>query len=152
VARIVGGEVVGLLGPSQAGERDQPGREPGVEHVLVLAHGPAAARARGQVGAADAEPAATLVLAVPHRDAVAPPELPRDGPVADPLEPALVVVAAPLGDELNRPVAVPLEGGAGERRHTHEPLLGEPGLDHRAAAVAVADGVAVALHPLEQAE
>ena len=43
--------------------------------------------------------AAALRLAVPHRDAVAPPELPRDAPVADALEPVLVLVAPTLGDE-----------------------------------------------------
>ena len=52
-------------------------------------------------------------LAVPHRDAVAPPELAGDAPVADALQPVGVVVAPALGDELEGAVAVPLPARAG---------------------------------------
>ena len=71
-----------------------------------------------EVGAAHADPAAALVLAVPHRDAVAPPELPGDAPVADALEPVLVVVAAALGDEPDgRRRGSAASAGRGERLH-----------------------------------
>ena len=150
--RIVGGEVFGGLGPSQAGERHQPGRKPGVQHVLVLPHRAAAAGAGREIGATHCGAPAPVVLAVPHRDTVAPPELARDAPVADSLQPALVVVAPALGDELDGAVAVPGQCRAGQRLHPHEPLVGEPRLDHGAAAVAVAHGVAMVLHLLQQAQ
>ena len=81
---------------------------------------------------------------------MAPPELAGDAPVADALEPLGVVVAAALGDEPQGTVAIFLERGARERRHPDEPLVGEPRLHHGAAAIAVADGVAVGLHLLQQ--
>ncbi len=37
------GEVRSAVGPAEARERHQPGGEPGVEHVVVLPHGAAAA-------------------------------------------------------------------------------------------------------------
>ena len=95
--------------------------------------------------------AAALVVAVPDRDAVAPPELAGDAPVADALQPLGVVVAPALGDEPERAVAVRRERRARERLHPDEPLVREPWLDDRVAAVAVADRVTVGLHLLEQA-
>src|SRR4029077_11736000 len=85
-----------------------------------------------------------------HGDAVTPPELSRDVPVADVLHPVLIRRAPALGHEPDLPRAVRLEGGLRERLHLHEPLIAEPRLDHRAAAVAVAHGVAVGLDLLEE--
>ena len=150
VAGVERREVRRALRPAQARERHQPRGEPGVEHVLVLPHGAAAAGTRADVGPAHRGAAAAFVLAIPHRNAVAPPELAGDAPVADALEPLGVVVAAALGDEPQRTVAVLLERGARERRHPDEPLVGEPRLHHGAAAIAVADGVTVGLHLLQQ--
>ena len=82
---------------------------------------------------------------------MAPPELPRDAPVANALEPLGVVVAPTLGDEAEGPVAILLERGTGQGLHADEPLIGEPRLDHGVAAIAVAHRVAVGLDLLEQA-
>src|SRR5438128_10660657 len=79
--------------------------------------------------------------AVEHRDAVAPPQLPRDVPVPDVLHPVLVRRAPPLGDETNGPAAVRFERRLRERLHFHEPLIGQPRLHHRVAAIAVAHRV-----------
>ncbi len=84
---------VGLVGPAETGEGHEPGGEPGVEHVLVLAQRRRRRRTRlGHVGAAHDHLAARV--AVPDRNPVAPPELPGDAPVAD--------VLHPLGDTRRR--------------------------------------------------
>ncbi len=85
------------------------------------------------------------VVAVPDRNPVSPPELPGDAPVADILHPLGVLVAAALGDEPEPPVGVGLERRRRERRHPHEPLVREPWLDHRVAAITVSHRVAVVL-------
>ena len=98
-----------------------------------------------QVGAAHTGAAAPGRLAIPYRNAMPPPELAGDAPVADALQPPGVVFSPALGNELQGAVAVPGQGGAGERLHLHEPLLREAGLDHRPAAVAVSHRVPVRL-------
>ena len=50
VAGIEAREIVRAVGPAQAGEGHQPGGEPGIEHVLVLAHRAAAGGTRRQIG------------------------------------------------------------------------------------------------------
>ena len=85
-----------------------------------------------------------------HRDPVAPPQLPRDVPIADVLQPVLVGRAPSLRDEADLPLVVGSERRLGERLHLHEPLVAEPGLDDRVAAVAAAQRVGVRLDLLEQ--
>ena len=81
-------QVGGLLRPAERGEWPQSGGEPGVEHVFILAQVVAAALgAFGRVFARHNGLAA--VIAVPHRDAVPPPQLPADAPVADVLQPVI---------------------------------------------------------------
>ncbi len=69
----------------------------------------------------------TMVLpqpsAIPDRNAVAPPQLPRDAPVPDVLHPVGVFVAPMLGDESEPAVPVGSQGGLRERGHPHEPLI-----------------------------
>ncbi len=83
--RVEGLELGGGVGPAERGERPEPGREPRVEHVRILAQRAPALRAGGQVRARDVHLA--VLVAVPGGDAVAPPELARDGPVAELLHP-----------------------------------------------------------------
>ena len=149
VGGVVAREVGGLLRPAQGRERPEPGAEPGVEHVLVLAQGGAAGGARG--GVLPERLLEAALVAVPDRDAVPPPELARDVPVADAREPLLELDAAPLRDEADLALPVRLERGRGQRLHRHEPLVAQPRLDDRAAAVAVPHGVEAALDLLEQA-
>src|SRR5215212_8397163 len=104
-------------------------------------------------------------LAVPHRDAVSPPELPCYRPVVDVLQPVEVDAAEVLRDELQAavvppPTALPPLGGGvlgrGDGRpcqllHTHEPLRRDQRLDDRVAALAMADCVDVRLGAYEAA-
>src|SRR5687768_3600838 len=112
---IKGGEILAAVGPSQAGEGHQPGGEPGVQDILILAHWTAAPRAGLEIGSADAGAAAPGGIAVPDRDPVPPPELAGDAPVPDSLEPAGVVISPALRHEPQRPVPVGFQCRTGER-------------------------------------
>ena len=90
------------------------------------------------------------VGAVPHGDAVAPPQLARDAPVADVAHPVGVGVLPALGIEADLALLPRREPLLGQGFHFHEPLVGEVRFDHRVAAVAVADLVGVRLLPDEQ--
>ncbi len=136
--RVELGQVGRLLRPAQRGERPQARREPRVEHVLVLA--PALAGRRLLIRS-DADDLA--LRAVPDRDAVAPPQLARDAPVVqvvDPVEVALGQVGRVHG---RAAVADGVTGGLGDALDLHPPLQRQARLDDRAAALAVADGVHV---------
>ena len=73
---------------------------------------------------------------VPDRDLVAPPELARDAPGLDVLEPVVIGLLARLGDDLGAPVAHRVEGGANDLLGIDEPLVGEHRLDDHLGAVA----------------
>src|ERR1044072_2025356 len=76
VRRIKGGEIARLLvRPAERGHRPEPGREPGVENILVLAHRTAAVWALGEILAAgDHLLRRITVVAVPDGNAMSPPE------------------------------------------------------------------------------
>src|SRR5690606_41892037 len=138
-------EAVGLLGPAERGEGPEPRREPRVEDVLVLHH------PRRRLLDRDDEAAALVDLAlgggvVPDGDAVAPPELAADGPVADVLEPAEVLVGPPLGVEPDLAVADDLHRALGQRLHADVPLQREERLDDGLASAGDGDGRLVLLH------
>jgi hypothetical protein len=143
-------EVARLLRPAERREGPERRREPCVEHVLVLPERPApAGRAGRRVLARHGRVA---VLAVPGRDAVAPPELARDAPRLDVLHPVGVDLRPPLGHEARPAVAHGLERRVGHALYFEEPLLGHERLDDPLAAVAVRHLVAVLLHLADQAE
>ena len=148
--RVEGGQFLGLRRPAQGGEGPQGRAEPGVEHVVFLAQAGRAAE-RAHVGFLDVDHQLAAALAGPGRDAVAPPDLPADAPVADVLHPA--VEGAVPGVRVE-PDAAFLNRGhrlVGQRANADEPLLGGGRLDHRAAAVALAHRVLVVLDALEEA-
>ena len=92
-----------------------------------------------------------IVLAVPDRNAVAPPELARDAPVAQVVDPMEIGVFPVLRDQANFFL---LDGRAKlffKAGHLDKPLLGEIGLDDGFGAVGDADAVAVRLDFFEQA-
>ena len=131
-----------MLRPPQRGERPQLRGEPRVEDVGVLFDPGRPALGAGVRVLHGGELVA--VRAVPHRDAVAPPELARDVPVAEAVQPLGVRVDPPLGPERDPAV----EGGQLRRSlqslHGHEPLPTlEPRFDLGVAAVAVGDRVDV---------
>ena len=129
-----------LVRPAERLERPEARAEPRIEHVLVLMDVLAMAmRALREVRAADARLAA--VVAVPRRDAVAPPELARNAPVADVLKPVDVDFREALRHELDAAVLDGFDGRFRERFHLDEPLLRDERLDRRMAARAMADSV-----------
>src|SRR5687768_18402527 len=80
-----------------------------------------------------------------------PPELPRDVPVADVLEPVDVDAFPPFRKNSDGAFAQPFERRPGERLHLHEPLIGKSRLDDRVAAIAMPHGVLVLLGLYERA-
>ena len=84
VAGVEAAEVGRVVRPAEGGERPDGGGEPGVEHVRVARElGRAALRAGVGLGLRDGR---MTIRAVPGRDLVAPPNLPRDVPVGRVLE------------------------------------------------------------------
>ena len=144
-------QILRLPGPAQRGERPEPGGEPGVQHVLVLLEiqsTRAALRAARRL--LHLHDGFRALGAGPDRDAMPPPELARDAPVADSLEPAQVHLLPAARKDGQLPLLDRLERGLGERLHRHEPLEGKVGLHDRVAALAVPDGVAVRLHARDE--
>ncbi len=90
-------------------------------------------------------------IVVPRRDAMAPPQLPRDAPVLDVVHPLEVGLAPVLGDELDAPVLDCRDGRLGERLGAHVPLIRQQRLDDDAAAVAAGNHRRVVGDALEQA-
>ena len=88
---------------------------------------------------------------MPDGNAVAPPELARDAPVANIFEPLQQDGALIVGDDLDQSVENDFGGGLGERLHFQEPLRGDARLDDGFAAVAGADGVSVLGDVFQQA-
>src|SRR5205085_11076257 len=102
-------------------------REPGVEDVGLLADvRRAALRARRQVALAYGHVA---VVAVERGDAMAPPELARDGPVVDVLHPVEVGRLPRLRDDGDGAVAYRLDGRLRQRFDLDEPLARDHRLD-----------------------
>src|SRR2546428_129729 len=94
----------------------------------------AAVRAMGWIGAHDGLLPAHV--AVPDGNAMSPPQLAADAPIADVLHPVQVHADPPLGIQSQLACTHGGEGGHGERCHAHEPLLRQVWLDHRVAAFA----------------
>ena len=143
-----------LLRPAQGRERPQARGEPGVEHVLVAPqrHGmPVVGEGGGgRLGLAllDEHPA---VGAVPGRDLMAPPELARDAPGLDVAHPLEIGVLPQARHEAGATVLDRGDGGLRQGLGVAVPLVGQERLERRTRAIAVRDGVAVLLDPVEQA-
>ena len=137
------GQVGGLLGPAERGERPERRAEPRVQHVGLAGElGGAALGAGLRLGLGHREVA---VRAVPHRQLVTPPELPADAPRPQVVHPVDVHAAPALGRELDLAVADDVRRRPLELVHVHEPLLADERLDGRAATVAGGDAVRVVL-------
>ena len=83
------------------------------------------------------------VGAVPDGDAVSPPELAADAPVADVFHPVVVVAFEAFGHNFDATVLDGGDGGFGEGLGFDEPLGAEERFDDGVAALAVADFVDV---------
>ncbi len=130
-----------FVGPAQGRDGPKTAREPGVEHVRVLLETLTRRLFGGHYLA---------VRAVPHRDALSPPQLPGDVPIADVLEPPHGLSAPRVGVDPYLLVLEHLDGGLGEGPHRAPPLLREPRLDDGPAAVARSDPEPVVLDLAEK--
>ena len=142
-------EQLRLLRPALRGEGPQLRAEPGVQHVLVLVHVMAAALG-AHVGVLGKGVLPAAVLAVEHRDAVAPPQLATDAPVLKVLHPGGVGLRPARGVEGDLAGVDGVERRPLELVDGHKPLLGQPRLQSGVAAVAMHDGVVEVLDVIEQ--
>ena len=95
VRRVEVFELGRLLRPAQRGERPQAAGKPRIQHVLVLRNLCAAAP-RALLRHLHRDGHLAAVAAVVRRDAVPPPQLARDTPVADVLHPVEIYRLAAL--------------------------------------------------------
>ncbi len=114
---------LGLIRPAHGREWPQSRGEPGIEHVRILVNVLAmAVRTFGEVRAGSAGFAA--VVAVPYRDAVAPPELTGNTPIMDVGQPLHIGLGETFRYELGLAGDDSVHSRACQRFHLHEPLLG----------------------------
>ena len=155
-------QVGGLVGPAHDGEGPEARGEPGVEDVLVLLQleGLASSKDLGALerlllGAADDPVLAVvriLVLAldvdIVCRAAVSPPELTRDTPVLDTLEPAVPLVLGCLGLDEEFAGTGTLDGFLGQGFAVDPPLRLEERLNNVSRLVTDGDlhGVVLGLN------
>ena len=143
-------QIFRIVRPAEGRKRPQRRGEPGIEHVLVLMDATAALWAGGDVFAGNGDFAA--VVAVESRDAVAPPELTGNAPVADVLHPVQIRLFKALGHEHELFVLRHFDGRLGQGLHLYKPLGRHQRLHVVMAAVAGADVVGKRLDLHQQAE
>ena len=144
-------QILGVIRPAQRGEGPQGRAEPRVQHILVLMDMRAAALgAHRRVFPAHHHLAA--VVAVPHGNTVAPPQLTAHAPVTDVLHPVHVILGEPSGHKLGLAAGHSLNGRLRQRLHVHEPLLGHHGLNGGVAAIAGAHLVLEGFHFFQQSQ
>ena len=93
-------EILGLAGPAHRREGPESRAEPGVEDIGVLCDVTSGAL-RARIGIFSGHRHFAAVPAVPGRNAVAPPKLTRDAPIADVVHPLKIVSPPLLGDDLD---------------------------------------------------
>jgi hypothetical protein len=157
-----------LLGPAQGGEGPEAAGEPGVEGVGVLlehhrmgVHTPSKLPLRlgagfrliagHHVGGAVGDLSSGFAHHKPGGDAVAPPQLAGDAPVADVGEPVAIHLAPALRHEAGIGSLQGLAAASRQGLRFHEPLGGEQGLHRHLAAVGERHAVAVGLHLCQKA-
>ena len=149
--RVEMAEIFRILRPPQCLKRPKPRAEPRIEYVLILMDVRAAAvHARRNVFARNR--GLTAVLTVPRRNAMPPPELARDAPVANIFEPVFVDFRKALGHETDAPVLHRCDCGLRQVLHADKPLLRYERLDRRLAARAVPDRMLMLLRAHECAD
>ncbi|MNI07776.1 hypothetical protein D3C73_607910 [compost metagenome] len=135
-----------LIRPAQRCKRPQVGAEPGVQNILILSQ---------IVKAADSARFLFTVcnkyfpcgFGVPGRNAVAPPQLAGDAPVADVLNPVQIGFLKTFRYEVDA-AAVFLGSNRllGQRLHLYEPLGGQIRLDYSTGTLAVSHLVHMVLN------
>ncbi len=133
-----------LLRPSQSGEGQQAGREPGIEHVGHLLELHARTFSAGERSLAS-DHHMFAFAAGPRRNPMAPPQLARNAPVVDVVHPVQIDRAVVVGEDRDLAILHGFACAVGERLDLDEPLLGKTRLDDGSTAVALADGERIVL-------
>ena len=174
VGRIIARHIGVVVGPAKRRERPQRRRKPRIEHVFVarnktIAFGRIARHVRALLRRDDflfdiiAERAADgLVLglgdehlavrAIPGRDLMTPPQLPRDTPGLDVLHPLEIGFFPIFGHKAGRAGAHGSNRRLRHRLRVDIPLIGQIRLDDDAGSIAVRHGMGVRFDPFEEAE
>ncbi len=126
----------GLFRPAHGGKRPQPGGKPCVEHVGLLPERVRLAVRAGR-GIFLADNDLPAMVAVPGGDAVAPPYLTGDAPVADVIHPFIVGFLPLFGDDSGPALFHRLDGLFRQGLGVHEPLLRQVRLDDGLAPIAL---------------
>ena len=121
IGRVEIFEFFRLFRISKRREWPHTGAKPCVQHILILPHRRAAIRAFVWRFLRNNHLAACV--AVIGRDAMSPPELPRDAPIANVVHPVEICLFKPFGNELHLAVSHRFDGRRGKRLHIHKPLL-----------------------------
>ncbi len=100
----------------------------------------------------DEEAAIRRIAEIPRRNSMAPPELARDAPGLDVLEPAVIVIGEAIRDEARLAVLDGRERRLRQLTGVDVPLVREPRLDGDVRAVAVRDRLRRGLDLFEQAQ
>ena len=148
VAGVVAGELGRLVRPAERRERPQRRGEPGIEDVgLTSELRRAALFACGRLVDCDGR---VPVRAVPDRQLMAPPQLPRDAPVGCLFERRDREAVLRLRVEANATIAQRRDRGRSRLAHRTPPLQRDERLDARTTALARADRVPIRLALLDQ--
>ena len=151
-----------LLRPTQSGEGPQTAGEPRVQRILVLLNlGLGAELGAGllqrlgfiaghHIGGGVGVAPAAFADHKPGGDAMAPPQLTADAPIADIGKPVAIDLAPALRHKLRLGLLKGFTAAGGQRLRLHKPLGGEQWFDGHLAAIGVGNAVAVRLH-LDQA-
>ena len=137
-----------IVGPAQCGKRPKPRAEPCVQHVRILLQLPAAAF-RAFFGRAGGHRASSndghsrisrrrdaAARAVPDRNAVSPPKLARDAPIANICQPVGENLALVVGRNLDQALLHRCQPSISQRPHLAKPLCRHARLDHGFASIA----------------
>ena len=148
--RIKGFQFIGRIRPAQGGKWPERRTKPGIQHICFLL------KVRALAGMACArivlrDDNLSTVLAVPRRDPVAPPNLPRYTPVLNIVHP-FVIDAFPI--RRYYPCSAFLhssDGLFGKRAYFDKPLLGKKRFDHGLTPVTVSYRIPVRFRLFKQA-
>ena len=110
-----------LIRPSKRGEWPQCGTEPGIQSVLILVHMCASAF-RALLRHFSCNNHLTALITVISRDSVSPPELTRNTPVTDVLQPVQVSLVKTCRNKLKISVVQSLDGSFCHFIHFYKPL------------------------------
>ena len=124
----------GLLGPAQRADGPEARGEPGVEHVGVAAQG--FAGGHGLRRCLGRRAILIALIVEPNRDLMPPPQLARDAPWLDVLQPVEIHFAVLFRQDRDFTRTHSINSGLHDLVGCDEPLVGQHWLDHHLGAVA----------------